>query len=161
MSEGNEGNIYLSKRDVRDILPHRWPWLLIDEAIHSEEKTWTIKKLSFFDLLLMGHFPGNRVMPGVVSLECLNQVAAICARMKFPDISGLPFSTGLDGIKFRTPARPGDSIKITVKLTKARHPFYYFSGKVTSIDGIIIAEVKEIKGCAAEEKAYALNESIA
>lgn len=151
----------LDKRYIKSILPHRWPWLLITEATHNADQTQAIKKISFFDLLLMGHFPGNKVLPGVVSLECMNQVAAICARMKFPDIYGLPFSTGLDGIKFRAPAKPGDSIIITVKLTKARHPFYFFSGKVTTMNGAIIAEVKEIKGCVSEEKACAFNESTA
>ena len=124
------------KRDeIEKILPHRDPMLLVDEVVLNEDGTATgYYKVRGDEYFLQGHFPGNPIVPGVIQCEMMAQSACILFADKMKSGDALPVYTGLDKVRFRGMIKPGDLIKIDVKLVKASHPLYALSGQVT-VDG--------------------------
>ncbi len=112
------------------LLPHRDNMLLLDEAERDGEFAvgkYTVRGDEFF---LKGHFPNNPIVPGVILCEILAQSA--CILMQDVMIDGkLPVYTGLNNVKFRSPAKPGDTVEARCSIEKAKHPFYFAKGTVT------------------------------
>lgn len=106
---------------IMEYLPHRYPFLLVDRIVEMEPKRAVgIKNVSINEPFFQGHFPGEPVMPGVLILEAMGQVAAmmIC---QIPEMKGLiTYVTTIDGAKFRRPVRPGDQLVTTAELTRVR-----------------------------------------
>ncbi len=124
----------MDKEQIRQILPHREPMLLIDD-VTPEEDGWavghyTVPADAFF---LRGHFPGNPVVPGVILCEILAQSACVLLKDAISD-NALPMYTGLNNVKFRSPVRPGDTVQTRCHIKRAKHPFYFAEGTV-SVDG--------------------------
>ena len=124
------------KRDeIKQILPHREPMLLVDEVVLNEDGTATgYYKVQGDEYFLQGHFPGNPIVPGVIQCEMMAQSACILFADKMKESGALPVYTGLDKVRFRGMIKPGDLIKIDVKLVKASHPLYALHGQIT-VDG--------------------------
>jgi 3-hydroxyacyl-[acyl-carrier-protein] dehydratase len=102
---------------IQKILPHRYPFLLVDKIIELEPKVRIvgIKQVTVNEQFFQGHFPGAPVMPGVLQIEALAQVGAILALREFEDRdSKIPFFSGIDGAKFRRPVVPGDTLELEV-----------------------------------------------
>lgn len=127
------------KLDVKKILPHREPFLFVDEIIEVEPLKRAIGKkhidpeLDFF----RGHFPQQKLMPGVLIIEAMAQVGAI-ALLSHPDYQGkLAYFTGIEKAKFRKMVRPGDILVIHCELTKVRGTFGFGHGQAYVNDELV------------------------
>jgi len=117
-----EAEAVLDIKDILKILPHRYPFLLIDRVtgFSSEMKCTAIKNLTMNEEFFQGHFPGHPVMPGVLQLEAMAQAASILI-MRMPDNQGkIGYFLSADNVKFRKPVVPGDTLFIDAEITKFR-----------------------------------------
>ena len=117
-----EAEAVLDIKDILKILPHRYPFLLIDRVtgFSSEMKCTAIKNLTMNEEFFQGHFPGHPVMPGVLQLEAMAQAASILL-MRMPDNQGkIGYFLSADSVKFRKPVVPGDTLFIEAEITKLR-----------------------------------------
>ncbi|MCR5650579.1 MAG: 3-hydroxyacyl-ACP dehydratase FabZ [Lachnospiraceae bacterium] len=124
----------MDREEIKKILPHREPMLLIDEVNLNEDGSATgYYKVRGDEFFLQGHFPDNPIVPGVIQCEMMAQSACAMFKDKIKD-GCLPVYTGLDKIRFRGMIKPGDTIKIDTKLLRSSHPMYVLHGEVT-VDG--------------------------
>ena len=119
------------KRDeLKRILPHREPMLLLDEAEVIDGVAHGRITITGDEFFVQGHFPGNPVVPGVILCEMLAQN---CCVLMGDGLSGqenvTPFYTSLDKVRFKHPVRPGDTVELTCQITRHRGPFYFASGE--------------------------------
>ena len=110
--------------DIKKCIPHRYPFLFIDTVTAMEPGEWAegYKMVSGNEWFFPGHFPGLPLLPGVISVEALAQLAAVCFLQDAPGNTVGVFS-GLDGVKFRRPVRPGDRLDLRIELVRRRGPF--------------------------------------
>lgn len=128
---------------IRDILPHRYPFLLVDRILEMEpERVVGIKNVSVNEPFFIGHFPEYPVMPGVLIIEAMAQVAGVLVLSQIEDRkSKLVLLAGVDRAKFRKPVRPGDQLRIEMKLLKRKASIAKMSGTAT-VDGSVVAEAE-------------------
>ena len=131
----------LEAKDIQQIIPHRWPFLLVDRVVEMEEgvRAVGVKNVTINEPFFQGHFPGYPIMPGVLIVEALAQVGAV-ALLSLPENKGkIGFFAGIDGFRFRRPVVPGDSLRLEVTLTKMRGPVGKGSAKAI-VEGKTVAE---------------------
>jgi len=129
---------------IQQILPHRYPFLLVDKIIELEPRVRIvgIKQVTANEQFFQGHFPGAPVMPGVLQIEALAQVGAILALREFEDRDDkIPFFAGLNDAKFRRPVVPGDTLRLEVTALKVGSKVQKMHG-VATVDGQITAEAE-------------------
>ncbi len=128
---------------VLDLLPHRYPFLMVDRIvdIDADNSAVGIKNVTFNEPHFQGHFPSRPVMPGVLILEAMAQVAgAICiANAEGQHAPGVVYLTSIDGAKFRRPVVPGDTLRIRVEKVRQRLNLWKFRAE-GEVDGAIVAE---------------------
>jgi len=128
-------------KEILSILPHRYPFLLIDKIVKFEASVSAtgIKNVTMNEPFFQGHFPGNPIMPGVLIIESMAQVGGILA-FKSADVTnkGVYFM-GIDKAKFRRPVVPGDTLEISLEVTKTRGKIWKFHGKAL-VEGKVAAE---------------------
>lgn len=110
-------------RRVLDILPHRYPFVMIDRVVEivSEDELVALKNVTINEPYFQGHYPGRPVMPGVLQIEAMAQAAGVLLLKKLPvGDNKIAFFMSVDKVKFRQAVEPGDSIEIRVKLIKIR-----------------------------------------
>lgn len=110
-------------RRVLDILPHRYPFVMIDRVVElvSEDELVALKNVTINEPYFQGHYPGRPVMPGVLQIEAMAQAAGVLLLKKLPvEENKIAFFMSVDKVKFRQAVEPGDSIEIRVKLIKIR-----------------------------------------
>src|SRR5216683_7620043 len=107
---------------IRGILPHRYPFLLVDAILELEpDRIVGIKNVTINEPFFNGHFPDFPVMPGVLIVEAMAQVAGVLVLSQIPDRKNkLVLLAGVDGAKFRRPVRPGDQLRIEMKMLKRK-----------------------------------------
>ena len=102
---------------IRDILPHRYPFLLVDRIIEMEpERIVGIKNVTHNEPFFPGHFPGRPTLPGVLMCEAIAQMGAIAVLTDERFAGRLPLFGGLDGARFRRQVGPGDTLELVVEL---------------------------------------------
>ena len=116
------GDAVLDINEVMSLLPHRYPFLMVDRIIgfEGETKCRGLKNLTMNELFFQGHFPGHPVMPGVLQVEAMAQVASIVMLRQPGNASKLGYFMSADKVKFRRVVVPGDTLIIEAELTKMR-----------------------------------------
>lgn len=129
---------------IQAILPHRYPFLLVDRIIEFEEnkRVVGIKNVTLNEPFFQGHFPGAPVMPGVLIIEAMAQTAGVLMLSNIPDRdSKLVFFTGIDGAKFRKPVVPGDQLRMELTVLRYRPRYIKLHG-TAYVDGVLVAEAE-------------------
>ncbi len=126
---------------IRDILPHRYPMLLVDRIEELEpDRIVGIKNVTVNEPFFIGHFPDFPVMPGVLIIESMAQVAGVLVLSTIPDRhSKLVLLASVDEAKFRKPVRPGDQLVIEMKLAKRKATIAKMFG-TAKVTGEVVAE---------------------
>lgn len=121
---------------IKECIPHREPFIWIDEVLEIEEKSIHATKYLSPDLeLFQGHYPDFPILPGVIQCEMAMQAGAILiSRMHAIDGNKVPVATRMNNVKFKHMIRPGDTANITVEITERLSNAFYLTGKVT-VDG--------------------------
>lgn len=127
--------------EIKAILPHRYPFLLVDRIEELEEgvRAVGIKNVTINEPFFQGHFPEYAVMPGVLIVEALAQVGAVAMLMKEENRGKLGFLAGLDGFRFKQQVRPGDTLRLEVEILRLKGPIGKGKARAT-IDGKVAAE---------------------
>ncbi|TGE33928.1 3-hydroxyacyl-ACP dehydratase FabZ [Desulfosporosinus sp. Sb-LF] len=129
----------LQSQEIQEIVPHRYPFLLVDRIIELEEgkRAVGIKNVTINEPFFQGHFPGHPIMPGVLIMEALAQVGAV-AILKLPEYAGfLGLFAGLDDVKFKRQVIPGDQLRLELDLVKLRKSFAVAQGKAYVGDALV------------------------
>ncbi|ADQ13895.1 3-hydroxyacyl-ACP dehydratase FabZ [Halanaerobium hydrogeniformans] len=119
----SELNDIIDINTIRSILPHRYPLLLVDkiEEMTKGESILGIKNVTINEEFFLGHYPERPIMPGVLIIEAMAQVAGILIYYSFDDMEDkLPIFTSIDKAKFRNPVVPGDQLNIKVEIVRLR-----------------------------------------
>lgn len=127
--------------EILDLLPHRFPFLLVDRVLDFEEGKFlrAVKNVSFNEPFFQGHFPGKPIFPGVLILEAMAQATGILAfksRGKL-EPGELYYFAGIDEARFKRPVVPGDQMIMEVEFVKERRGLTRFTG-VAKVDGEIV-----------------------
>jgi 3-hydroxyacyl-[acyl-carrier-protein] dehydratase len=132
----------LTIEEIQDLLPHRYPFSLIDRIIDyvPGERAVGLKNVTFNEPQFQGHFPGRPIMPGVLIVEAMAQVGGIVLT-QLPDVpEGLLMFAGIDKVRFRRPVVPGDQLIMTAELISVkRRRFGKVQGRAT-VDDLLVAE---------------------
>lgn len=126
---------------IMEILPHRYPFLLVDRITECVAGKYAkgYKNLSMNEAFFQGHFPGNPIFPGVLQLEAMAQCSAPIL-MLMPEFEGkLALYAGVDGVRFKNIVRPGDRFEMEVELVKVKGPICKAHG-VGKVDGKVCVE---------------------
>ncbi len=138
-----EPNLPMDVNAIMKILPHRFPFLLVDRIVELEhgKRCVGIKNVSINEPFFPGHFPGHPVMPGVLIVEAMAQVAGIMAYLASDDETKkkVSYFMAIDNAKFRKPVVPGDQLRIEITTTMHRRGIWGVDGKAF-VDGKLVTE---------------------
>ncbi|MGL5151070.1 MAG: 3-hydroxyacyl-ACP dehydratase FabZ [Clostridium sp.] len=133
----------LGIKEIKEILPHRYPFLLVDRITEMEEGKWIkgYKNVTMNEQFFQGHFPVEPVMPGVLILEALAQVGAVSILSMEQFKGKIPLFAGADKVKFRQKVVPGDKLELSCEIVKLRGPIGI--GKaIATVDGKKVCEAE-------------------
>ena len=130
----------LTIQDIQKIVPHRYPFLLVDKILeYGEDYIIGIKNVTFNEPFFQGHFPGIPIMPGVMIVEAMAQVSGILFLKILDDQKKrLVYFAGIDKAKFRKPVHPGDQLRMELKILRFRQSSYKMRG-TAYVDGEVAA----------------------
>lgn len=122
---------YLDLNKILEILPHRYPFLLVDRIVELNPGVQArgIKNVTINEPFFQGHFPGHPIMPGVLIVEAMAQVAGVCMLSESQHKGKLPYFAGIDDIRFKKPVLPGDQVDIHIEVLKVKGTL----GKVSAV----------------------------
>jgi UDP-3-O-[3-hydroxymyristoyl] N-acetylglucosamine deacetylase/3-hydroxyacyl-[acyl-carrier-protein] dehydratase len=132
----------LDVNQIMKILPHRYPFLMVDRVTSVEgNKITGVKNVSINEPYFAGHFPNHPIMPGVLQLEAIAQVAGILTLRQAENFGKIAYFMAAENVKWRKPVRPGDTLVINVELTKARGKVGKAKG-VCSVNSEVVSEAE-------------------
>jgi 3-hydroxyacyl-[acyl-carrier-protein] dehydratase len=139
--ENNTPSQILMIEDIQKLLPHRYPFLLVDRIINfvPNKSATGIKNVTFNEPFFQGHFPERPIMPGVLIVEAMAQVGGIVLRHLPGMENQLSLFAGIDKVRFRRPVVPGDRLTITTELLVSRKRFGKMHGRA-EVDGQLACE---------------------
>ena len=140
--KGDKMELPLGYHDIIKILPHRYPFLLVDRVTELEpgERAVGIKNVTFNEPFFQGHFPGNPIMPGVLIIEAMGQVGVILAHLSIHDSlesEVTVFFMSMDKVKFRKPVVPGDQLIFELKPLRKGSRIWKIAGKAFVKDDLV------------------------
>ncbi|MEO8706945.1 MAG: 3-hydroxyacyl-ACP dehydratase FabZ [Kofleriaceae bacterium] len=143
----------MKAEQILGLLPHRYPFLLIDRVLEvSDDKVVALKNVSFNEPYFQGHFPGVPVMPGVLQIEAMAQAGGILASraVAFDPATHVMLFMAIDNVKFRKAVTPGDQLRIeVVPLRKGK--IFKMKGEIT-VDGHVVSSGEFLAGLAEKSK---------
>ena len=130
-------------KEIKEILPHRYPFLLVDRITEMEEGKLVkgYKNITFNENFFQGHFPQEPVMPGVLILEAMAQVGAVAILTKEEFKGKIPLFAGADKVRFRQKVVPGDKLELSCEIIKLRGPVGIGKG-IATVDGKKVCEAE-------------------
>jgi len=133
----------LDINEIKAILPHRYPFLLVDRIVEMEpERIVGIKNVTHNEPFFQGHFPNFPVMPGVLIVEAMAQTAGVLVLKSIEDRdSKLVLLVAVENARFRRPVVPGDSLRMEMKVIKRKASVAKMAG-VATVDGVVVAEAE-------------------
>jgi beta-hydroxyacyl-ACP dehydratase FabZ len=141
-SEAPRENSAWNSEWIQSILPHRYPFLLVDRVLELEPKKRivAIKNVTINEEFFLGHFPGHPVVPGVLLIEGIAQAGGILLLHDLPEREKkLLYFTSIEGAKFRRPVVPGDQVRYEIEVLRLRALYCRLSGRAL-VDGQLAAE---------------------
>ncbi|HEX8198310.1 MAG TPA: 3-hydroxyacyl-ACP dehydratase FabZ [Pyrinomonadaceae bacterium] len=134
--------ITLDINEIIQLLPHRYPFLLVDKIIElvPKERIVGIKQVTYNEFFFRGHFPAAPVMPGVLVIEALAQAGAVLALREIEDrAKKIPYFSGIEKARFRRPVVPGDTLTLEVTALRIGHRIQRMRGEA-KVDGQLAAD---------------------
>lgn len=133
----------LDLADIKRLLPHRYPFLLVDRILELEigKRVVGLKNVTLNEPFFPGHFPNNPIMPGVLIIEAMAQVGGILALLSTPDLQeeAAIYLMGVDKMRFRKPVIPGDQLIMELTTIRGGRKFYKMAGKAF-VNQTLVAE---------------------
>jgi 3-hydroxyacyl-[acyl-carrier-protein] dehydratase len=141
-----ENRVIYNVMEIMQYLPHRYPFLLVDRIVEMDppNRIVGIKNVTMNEEFFQGHFPGAPVMPGVLILEAMAQVAGVLYSREMPEEERkkkLLYFTGIEHAKFRRPVVPGDQLRLELNFLNRRNNFGKFGGRAL-VEGKLVAEAE-------------------
>ncbi|GEM02387.1 3-hydroxyacyl-[acyl-carrier-protein] dehydratase [Halolactibacillus halophilus] len=133
----------LDVNQIKDVIPHRYPFLLIDQVVEIEEGKRVIakKNVTINEPFFQGHFPDYPVMPGVLIIEALAQAGAVAMLQKEENKGKIGFLAGIDACRFKRQVIPGDTLMLDVEITRLKGPIGKGKAKAT-VNGELACEAE-------------------
>ena len=134
----------LDVKQIMELIPHRHPFLLVDHIVELEEgkRIVGLKNVSISEGFFQGHFPSFPVMPGVLIVEALAQTGGVLLFKSKPELKGrMMYFAGLEGVRFRKPVVPGDTLRLEVEFTGMRQRLVRMNGRAL-VNGEVVTEAK-------------------
>ena len=142
MTKNKQVQLPMDIKSILDLLPHRYPFIMVDRILDYEAgKTITgLKNVSMGEPFFQGHFPGEPVMPGVLILEGMAQVATVLAYLSLDAVQGkLVYFAGMDNVRFRKVVYPGDQLIFQLEFTRQKRNIIKMAGKAY-VDDVLVTE---------------------
>jgi len=144
----------LDVNQIQAILPHRYPFLLVDRIVEldtSEQRIVGVKNVTMNEYFFQGHFPGQPIMPGVLMIEALAQTAGVLALRDESRRGKLAFFASIKEAKFRKPVVPGDTLMLECRVISNRTRIIQCKGEA-KVDGEVVVEAEMMFGIMGEQK---------
>ena len=122
----------MSTTEIMEVLPHRYPFLMVDRIVEMDQEAGTvvgIKNLTMNEEFFQGHFPGNPVMPGVLQMEAMAQVAGVMLNSREGNAGKTAYFMSMNKVKFRKMVTPGDQLRIEIEPLRIRSRMATVQGK--------------------------------
>jgi len=138
-------SVMIDVREIMQIMPHRYPFLLVDriESLKEGEEIVGIKNVTINEPFFAGHFPGNPIMPGVLIIEAMAQVGGILAFHSSPKewAGSLVYFMGIDKVRFRKPVVPGDQLRLKLTTIRQKQRVFKMRGEAY-VEDTLVAEAE-------------------